>query len=72
MAADPAYQNAMRHSDRQNARIEHDTALARVVMDLMTDHMELFKQFSDNESFKQQLAETIFKLTYEPPASPPQ
>ena len=31
VAADKAYQNAMQHSDKQNARIEHDKALQRVL-----------------------------------------
>ena len=31
VAADKPYQNAMRNSDRQNARIEHDKALERAV-----------------------------------------
>ena len=30
----------------------------------MADHTELFKQFSDNESFRQWLAETVFAATY--------
>jgi len=32
---------------------------------LLADHTELFKQFSDNPSFKKWLTETIFNLTYE-------
>ena len=66
VAADTAYQNAMKHSDEQNARIEHDKVLQRVIIDLMTDHTELFKQFSDNPSFKKWLADTIFRETYLP------
>ncbi len=31
VAADAAYQNAKKNSDKQNARIEHDKALARVM-----------------------------------------
>ena len=31
VAADTAYQNAKKNSDKQNARIEHDKALARVM-----------------------------------------
>jgi type I restriction enzyme R subunit len=31
VAADTAYQNARKSSDRQNARIEHDRALARIM-----------------------------------------
>lgn len=64
VAADTAYQNAMKNSDRQNARIEHDKALARVITALLTDDTELFKQFNDNETFKRWLTDTVFKLTY--------
>ncbi len=64
VAADVAYQNAMKNSDKQNARIEHDKALARVVVSLLKDDTQLFKQFSDNESFRRWLTDTIFALTY--------
>lgn len=64
VSADKAYQNAMRNSDKQNARIEHDKALERAVINLLSDHTELFKQFSDNPSFKKWLSETIFAATY--------
>lgn len=67
VAADEAYQNAMKNSDKQNARIEHDKALQRAMISLIADHTELFKQFSDNESFKKWLADTVFGLTYDPP-----
>ena len=66
VSADTAYQNAKKNSDRQNARIEHDKALARVIVGLMKDDTELFKQFSDNESFKKWLTDTVFTATYEP------
>ncbi|MDO8746624.1 MAG: hypothetical protein Q7J70_03055, partial [Thermodesulfovibrionales bacterium] len=64
VAADKAYQNAMKQDDKQNARIEHDKALERVVVEMLTDHTELFKQFMDNQSFKKWLADTIFNETY--------
>ena len=68
VASDKAYQNAMKHSDKQNARIEHDKALQRVLIELLSDHTELFKQFSDNAAFKKWLTDTIFSATYTPPA----
>jgi len=68
VAADKAYQNAMKHSDKQNARIEHDKALQRVLVELLADHTELFKQFQDNDSFKKWLTDTIFAATYALPA----
>jgi len=64
VSADRAYQNAMRNSDKQNARIEHDKALECAVIELLSDHTELFKQFSDNPSFRKWLSETIFAATY--------
>jgi len=67
VAADRAYQNAMKHSDKQNARIEHDKALKRVIVELLTDHTELFKQFSDNPAFNKWLGDTIFSATYTAP-----
>lgn len=67
VAADTAYQNAQKNNDKQNARIEHDKALSRVMTGVLKDDTELFKQFSDNESFKRWLADTIFAATYEQP-----
>lgn len=64
VSADRAYQNAIKNSDKQNARIEHDRALQRVLLELFTDHAELFKQFSDNPSFRKWLADSIFAVTY--------
>jgi len=65
VAADTAYQNAREHSDKQNARIEHDKALLRVMTALLQDDTELFKQFSDNPSFKKWLSDMVFGLTYQ-------
>ena len=65
VAADTAYQNAQKQGDKSKARIEHDAALLRVMVGLLKDDTELFKQFSDNEGFKRWLADTVFGLTYE-------
>ena len=65
VSADKAYQNAKQHSDRQNARIEHDKALKRVITALFKDDAQLFKQFQDNDSFRQWLTDTIFGITYD-------
>jgi type I restriction enzyme R subunit len=68
VAANEAYQNAKQNSDKQNARIEHDKALAGVIVGLMKDDTELFKQFSDNPEFKRWLTDTVFAATYDRPA----
>ncbi|HEX5736040.1 MAG TPA: type I restriction endonuclease subunit R [Blastocatellia bacterium] len=65
VATDTAFQNAKKNSDRQNARIEHDKALLRVMASMLKDDTELFKQFSDNESFRRWLTEAVFTLTYD-------
>lgn len=64
VAADKAYQNAKKNSDKQNARIEHDKALRRVMASLLKDDAELFKQFSDNEGFRRWLTDLVFDATY--------
>ena len=72
VAADTAFRNVQRNSDRQNARIEHDKALLRVMTAVMRDDtelFELFKQFMDNASFKRWMTDTVFSLAYEPAAT---
>src|SRR5665647_2156640 len=64
VAADTAYQNAQRNNDPVNARIELDNALGRVILSMMRDETQLFKQFSDNDSFRAWLAEAVFQQTY--------
>lgn len=64
VSKDVAYQNAMKNSDKQNARIESERALDKAVMNMMADNMELYKQFKDNPSFKRWLSDMVFNLTY--------
>jgi type I restriction enzyme, R subunit len=71
VAEDRAYQNAQAHSDRQNAKMEHDRALNRVVLEMLSDQTELYKQFSDNSNFKRWLTDMVFDATYHPVTNPP-
>lgn len=64
VSRDERYQNAMRNSDEQEARTESERALKAVIFAIMSDNMELFKQFQDNPSFKDWLTNTVFNLTY--------
>ena len=68
--ADTAYRNAREHADEQNARIEHDRALRTVMTAILSDDAQLFRLYSDNESFKRWLSDTIFDLTYGSPSVP--
>ena len=65
VSADTAFRNAQQNSDKENARIEHDKALQRVMTSIMKDDNELFKQFMDNESFKRWLTDAVFGIAYE-------
>jgi type I restriction enzyme R subunit len=65
VAADKAYQNAKKNSDKQNARIEHDKALRRVMTAVLKDDAELYRQFSDNPDFQRWPTDMVFLRTYE-------
>ena len=64
VSKDEKYRNAMKNSDEQNARMESERALQNVILSIMKDNMELFKQFQDNPSFKSWLSNMVFNLTY--------
>ena len=65
VTSDPAFGNARQNSDKQNARIEHDEALRRVMTNMMKDDNQLFRQFMDNADFRRWVTDTVFGLTYE-------
>ena len=65
VAEDTAFRNAHRTSDRENAPIEHDKALLRVMTSMMKDDNQLFRQFMDNDGFKRRMTDTVFELTSE-------
>jgi type I restriction enzyme, R subunit len=64
VAADRAYQNA-RENTPNTARIEHDRALGRVMLSLLKDDTEIYKQFAQNESFKRFVTDMVYALTNE-------
>jgi type I restriction enzyme, R subunit len=65
VAADEAYQHAQQNSDEQNARVEHDKALQRVMNGVLKDDTQLFKMFADDPSFKRWLSDMVFRMTYQ-------
>lgn len=64
VAQDEAYVNAQKAEDPANARIELEKALQRVMISFIRDETQLFKQFSDNESFHRWLTDAVFTATY--------
>ena len=70
VSRNPQYQNAMKNSDKQNARMESDRALQQAMFAIMADNMELFKQFQDNPSFRKWLSDMVFNVTYNTDGTP--
>ena len=64
VAKDDAFRFARQNPDPENARIESDKALGRVMNEVITDDMQLFRQFADNEGFRRWLSDTVFELVY--------
>ena len=62
VAADVAYQNAKTNTP-QTARIEHDKALAKVMLDVLKDDTEVYKQFVQNPLFRRFVTDMVFGLT---------
>jgi type I restriction enzyme R subunit len=62
VAADSAYRNAKRNTPNA-AAIEFDRALGKVMLGLLNDDTELYKQFMQNESFKRFVTDTVYGLT---------
>ena len=70
VAKDNAFKNAQKNSDRENARIEHDRALKRVITAMMKDDTQLYKEFWDNEGFRRSMTDTVFELAYRQAGAP--
>ncbi len=64
VASDEAFQNALKNTPG-TARLEHDKALARVMLDLLKDDTEVYKQFVENESFKRFVTDMVYNITTE-------
>ena len=64
VVADNAYQNARLNSDPQNARIEHDAALRRLITSMVRTNTELFRAYTENPDFRAWLNDQSFWLTY--------
>ena len=63
---DEAYQNAKMYSDKQNARMEHNSALRKQVIASLKDSTELYRKYTEDQAFQDDLNELIFTLTYRP------
>jgi type I restriction enzyme, R subunit len=64
VAADEAFQNAKKNTPGA-AKIEHDKALARVMLELLKDDTEVYKQFVQNESFRRFITDMVYQMSAE-------
>ena len=65
VSADEKYRNARQNSDRQNARIEHNEALRRQILNSLQCNTELYALFTANDEFRAWLEGEVFHSTYE-------
>ncbi|OQY72165.1 MAG: DEAD/DEAH box helicase [Rhodocyclaceae bacterium UTPRO2] len=61
VAADEGFLNARKNTPAA-ARLEHDKALARVMLQLLKDDTEVYKQFVQNESFKRFVSDMVYQM----------
>ena len=62
VAADQSYRNAKQNTPNA-ARIEHDKALAKVMLTLLKDDTQVYKQFVENDSFRRFVTDMVFTMT---------
>ena len=61
---DEAYRNAKMNSDRQNAQIEHDSAVRRLVTAMVRCQTELYKAYNGDADFRAWINAEMFRATY--------
>ena len=71
VSKDETYQNAMRYSDRQNARAESDRATTAAILATMSSGIELYREVQANESLRRWILDMVFNATYKPTDSSP-
>jgi type I restriction enzyme R subunit len=64
VAADEAFQNAKKNTPG-TAKIEHEKALQRVMLELLKDDTEVYKQFAQNESFRRFVTDMVYQISAE-------
>jgi type I restriction enzyme R subunit len=60
IAVNGRVQNALRNSDTQNARIEHDRAVDDELLGSLADHTDLYALYNTDKAFKAWLQERLF------------
>lgn len=66
VAADQAYQNALANTP-STARLEYEKALEKVMLTLLRDDTQVYKQFVENDAFKRSVSDMVYALTQSAP-----
>lgn len=64
LAANENFSNAVRRSDEQNAEIESNNALFRIVLDLLSEKTEFARNYLDNPQFQAFINQRVFSQAY--------
>ena len=62
---DQKYQNARTNSGRQNAQVEIDSALRRLITSMVRCQTELYKAYMEDREFRESLNKEMFRATYQ-------
>jgi len=62
IGANGRVQNAIRNSDTQNARIEHDRAVDDELLGSLSDHTDLYALYNTDRAFKAWLQDRLFQV----------
>ena len=60
VSKDEAYQNAIKNSDAQNARVESDRATMQAILDSMSTTIELYKAVNENPALCKWIQDMVF------------
>jgi type I site-specific restriction-modification system R (restriction) subunit len=61
----PYYRTTILAEETGTAKIEHDKALSRVMLELLKDDTEVYKQFVQNESFRRFITDMVYQMSTE-------
>jgi type I restriction enzyme R subunit len=62
--ADTTFRNAKKNTPH-NARTAHDQALTKAMQAMMTEDMQIYKAFVENESFREWVKSNVFRWTHD-------
>jgi type I restriction enzyme R subunit len=62
--ADTTFRNAKKNTPH-NARTAHDQALTKAMQVMMTEDMQIYKAFVENESFRDWVKSNVFRWTHD-------